>query len=84
MVAFMLKCLFQALTLLHEECHVVHTDIKEDNIILEADPSVLAQFEDEQLKQPSPVKKVDGSVIHVTRDLGTPKAFECAAQFRLK
>jgi serine/threonine-protein kinase SRPK3 len=59
-IAFLLKRLFLALDLLHRECHVVHTDIKEANILLPADSSVLTQFENEELADPSPMKEVDG------------------------
>jgi serine/threonine-protein kinase SRPK3 len=59
-IAFLLKRLFLALDLSHRECHVVHTDIKEANILLPADSSVLTQFENEELADPSPMKEVDG------------------------
>ncbi|KJX97005.1 protein kinase [Zymoseptoria brevis] len=75
-LAFVLKRLFDALTLLHEECHVAHTDIKEANILLGADSSVLTEFEAEELKEPSPRKEVDGNVIYLSRRLGTPRKFE--------
>lgn len=74
-LALVLKRLFHALMLLHEECHVVHTDIKEANILLGADSSVLAEFEAEELNKPSPRKEVDGSIIYQTRRLGMPRNF---------
>lgn len=74
-VAFLLKRLFLALDLLHRECHVAHTDIKEANILLPADPSVLTHFEQQELAEPSPQKEVDGGVIYLSREMGTPKAF---------
>jgi hypothetical protein len=74
-MAFLLKRLFLALELLHRECHLVHTDIKEANILLPADASVLTQFENQELNEPSPKKEVDGSVIYLSRKMGTPKAF---------
>lgn len=74
-VAFLLKRLFLALDLLHQECHVAHTDIKEANILLPADSSVLTQFENQELEEPSPKKEVDGGVIYLSREMGTPKAF---------
>jgi serine/threonine-protein kinase SRPK3 len=75
-IAFLLKRLFLALDLLHTECHVIHTDNKEANILLPADSSVLTQFEKEELANPSPMKEVDGSgVIYRSRDFGIPKAF---------
>jgi serine/threonine protein kinase len=74
-VALILKNVFEALELLHNECHVVHTDIKEANILLEADSSVLQNFEKQELKDPSPRKEVDGHPIYVSRELGMPKEF---------
>ncbi|KAL1297606.1 hypothetical protein AAFC00_006167 [Neodothiora populina] len=62
-MAFLLKRLFLALDLLHRECHIVHTDIKEANILLPADSSVLTQFEHQELEEPNPKKEVDGGVI---------------------
>lgn len=74
-IAFLLKRLFHALDYLHGECHVAHTDIKEANILLAADSSILTQFEDEELKKPSPRKTVDGQNIYLSRELGVPKVF---------
>lgn len=74
-MAFLLKRLFLALDLLHRECHIAHTDIKEANILLPADSSVLTQFENQELEEPSPKKEVDGGVIYLSREMGTPKSF---------
>jgi serine/threonine-protein kinase SRPK3 len=74
-IAFLLKRLFLALDFLHQECHVVHTDIKEANILLPADSSVLTQFENEELAEPSTKKEVDGSIIYRSREMGITKAF---------
>lgn len=74
-IAFMLKRLFHALDLLHNECHVAHTDIKEANILLPADSSIMTQFEKEELEQPSPMKEVDGGIIYLSREMGIPRAF---------
>jgi serine/threonine protein kinase len=75
-LAFVLKRVFHALALLHEECHVAHTDIKEANILLGADSSVLAEFEDQELKHPSRKKEIEGGVIYLSREMGMPKEFE--------
>ena len=74
-MAFLLKRLFLALDFLHRECHIAHTDIKEDNILLPADSSVLAQFEKQELEEPSPKKELDGGVVYLSREMGTPKSF---------
>lgn len=74
-VAFVLKRLFQALDLLHKECHVVHTDIKEANVLLGVDESVLRVFEKEELEEPCPRKELDGGTIYLSRELNTPRDF---------
>jgi len=74
-IAFLLKRLFLALDFLHQECHVAHTDIKEANILLPADSSVMSQFEIQELNEPSPRKDVDSNIIYLSRKMGTPKAF---------
>jgi serine/threonine-protein kinase SRPK3 len=72
-IAFVLQRLFLALDLLHRECRVAHTDIKEANILLGADESVLTAFELEELREPSPRKELDGRVIFLSRELNMPK-----------
>jgi serine/threonine-protein kinase SRPK3 len=65
--------LVQALDFLHTECHLVHTNIKEANILLEADDSVLRAFEQEKLDEPCPRKELDRRTIYLSRELGTLK-----------
>lgn len=74
-LALVLKRLFHALDLLHDECNVAHTDIKEANILLGGDSSVLTQFESQEMQDPSPKKELDGAVVYPSRELGTPKEF---------
>lgn len=74
-MAFVLKRLFQALDFLHKECHVAHTDIKEANILLGADESVLRNFEQEELNEPCPRKELDGRTIYLSRELSKPKDY---------
>lgn len=63
--------------LLHRECHVAHTDIKEANILLPADASVLTKLEQQELEEPSPKKEVGGGgVVYLSREMGTPKSFD--------
>ncbi|KAG6269755.1 hypothetical protein E4U47_003983 [Claviceps purpurea] len=59
-MAFVLERLFQALDLLHQECHIAHTDIQEG----------VRDFEQEELDNPSPRKELDGKIIYQSRELG--------------
>ncbi|KAG6242750.1 hypothetical protein E4U25_003057 [Claviceps purpurea] len=72
-MAFVLRRLFQALDLLHQECHTAHTDIQERNILFGADKSVLEALEKEELENPCPRKEIDGRTICLSRKLGIPK-----------
>ncbi|KAG6290660.1 hypothetical protein E4U45_007334 [Claviceps purpurea] len=69
-MAFVLERLFQALDLLHQECHIAHTDIQEGNLLFNAEKSVLRDFEQEELDNPSPRKELDGKIIYQSRELG--------------
>jgi serine/threonine protein kinase len=71
--ATVLKRLFHALDLLHTACHTVHADIKEANILLEADDYVLQEFEREQLEIPCPRKELPEGTVYVSRELSMPR-----------
>ncbi|CAK1360865.1 SRSF protein kinase 3 [Cercospora beticola] len=72
-VALVLKRLFHALDLLHSECRVAHTDIKEANILLGGDSAVFQEFENQQLTDPCPRKELPDRTIYVSRELGMPR-----------
>ncbi|KAJ3553203.1 hypothetical protein NPX13_g10938 [Xylaria arbuscula] len=74
-LAFILHRLFLALDFLHTECQIIHTDIKADNIMLSIDDdSVFTAFEEQELSDPSPRKKIgDNRVIYLSRELEIPK-----------
>ncbi|KAK7997534.1 hypothetical protein PG989_005574 [Apiospora arundinis] len=74
-LAFILRRLFHALAFLHEECKIIHTDIKADNIMFGInDDSVFPRFEEQELNSPSPRKLVDnGRAIYLSRELPSPK-----------
>jgi serine/threonine-protein kinase SRPK3 len=72
-VAVILKRLFQALDLLHNECRIAHADIKEANILLGADDAVLADFEREQLENPCPRKELLEGTVYQSRELSMPR-----------
>ncbi|KZZ89350.1 protein kinase domain protein [Moelleriella libera RCEF 2490] len=73
-LAFVLRRVFLALDYLHTECHIIHTDIKADNIMFEiGDESVLHDFERGELQHSSLRKELDGRIIYESRELGMPK-----------
>lgn len=72
-VAVILKRLFSALELLHDECHVAHTDIRESDILFGAGDDFFEQFQNDELKWPSAVKEVDGGMIYLCRQMGIPR-----------
>jgi serine/threonine-protein kinase SRPK3 len=59
----------------NEGIATISTDIKEANILLPADQSVLTEFEKEELDEPSPKKEFNGSIIYLSRAMGMPRAF---------
>ncbi|KAF2635566.1 kinase-like protein, partial [Massarina eburnea CBS 473.64] len=74
-MALVLKRLFLALDLLHRECRVAHTDIKEANILLGADEPVLNDFEQGELEAPCARKQLDGRTIYLSRELNMPNDY---------
>ncbi|OAG39067.1 hypothetical protein AYO21_06787 [Fonsecaea monophora] len=67
--------LFRALSFLHDEAKVTHTDINPSNIMLTiGDKSLLSDFENEEIEDPSPTKVIDDvRTIYGSRQLGLPK-----------
>ncbi|KAI1322409.1 serine threonine protein kinase, CMGC group [Xylariaceae sp. FL0255] len=73
-LSFVLRRLFLALDFLHTECHIIHTDIKADNIMFGIDDdSVFTTFEEQELAHPSPRKLVGERAIYQSRELRMPK-----------
>lgn len=68
--------LLLALDCLHTECHLVHTDIKADNIMMElVDQNVLDAFTTEELETPSARKQVNGTTVYASRRFDLPSEF---------
>ncbi|KAF5707384.1 kinase domain-containing protein [Fusarium mundagurra] len=71
---FFMYCLLQALDYLHSECHLIHTDIKDDNIMVTIEiDGVLADFISSQTNSPHPrhIRSEDGCVTYLSqRDFG--------------
>lgn len=77
MTAMLLRQVFLALDFLHTECQLIHTDIKADNLVysLNATDPVLTQFEEEEIKNPSPRKETnDGNFIYLSRHIAMPES----------
>ncbi|PMD34189.1 CMGC protein kinase [Hyaloscypha variabilis F] len=72
-----LRFLLRGLDYLHSECHIIHTDLKLDNILLGFEhPSVLEDFVQKQAENPMPRKIKDGRSIYLSHnDFGPPKSF---------
>ncbi|KAH9220936.1 non-specific serine/threonine protein kinase [Leptodontidium sp. 2 PMI_412] len=70
-----LSNLLNALSFLHDEANVVHTDINPSNIMLTVDDeSVLDDFERAETEEPSPTKVInDIRIIYGSRKLGLPR-----------
>ncbi|KAL2397759.1 hypothetical protein ABEF93_004421 [Exophiala dermatitidis] len=67
--------LLSALSFLHDEAKVTHTDVNPSNIMLTvADESILENFERGEIEEPSPMKAIDDvRTIYGSRSLGLPK-----------
>ncbi|KAG6284657.1 hypothetical protein E4U09_007733 [Claviceps aff. purpurea] len=77
-MALVLDRLFQALDLLHQECHIAHTDIQESKMLLgaRADESVLREFEQEELNNPYPRKELERNTVYQSHELKQAKNFD--------
>jgi serine/threonine protein kinase len=72
LVAHILIRLFEALTLLHEDCQVAHTDISETNMLYSGEPLMLTEYEDDELRSPSPRKDIGGRFVYQSHDMDMP------------
>ncbi|KAJ5415840.1 hypothetical protein N7465_004535 [Penicillium sp. CMV-2018d] len=66
----LLQMMLHGLDYLHSECHVIHTDLKPDNIMIKVeDPSVLEESARDEYEHPLPQKSCsDGRTIYLSRN----------------
>ncbi|KAK2807680.1 hypothetical protein FQN51_000117 [Onygenales sp. PD_10] len=73
-----LQMVLQAVDYLHSECHVIHTDLKPDNIMMKLEDNELLDRDarDEFFENPLPQKQSeDGRTIYLSRrNYGAPKS----------
>ncbi|KAA8643356.1 putative protein kinase [Aspergillus tanneri] len=72
----MLQMILQGLDYLHAECHIIHTDLKPDNIMVKIeDLSILDHAAKDEYKNPLPQKACsDGRTIYLSRNnYGLPR-----------
>ncbi|EHY60976.1 Serine/threonine-protein kinase SRPK [Exophiala dermatitidis] len=69
-IKIILQMVLLGLDYLHSECHIIHTDLKPDNIMVKLeDPSILERDAEDEFKHPLPQKHCeDGRVIYLARN----------------
>ncbi|ESZ90487.1 CMGC protein kinase [Sclerotinia borealis F-4128] len=68
--------LLLALDFLHSECHIIHTDIKEENILLNlVDSSIVKQLDTKEIAASSFYKSINGYNLYKSANFGIPTRF---------
>ncbi|KAE8349939.1 kinase domain protein [Aspergillus coremiiformis] len=63
------KMILEGLRYLHVQCHIIHTDLKSDNILLSlGDQSVLDTVAQDEMNDPLPQKQLEDRTIYLSRN----------------
>ncbi|KAE8151541.1 kinase-like domain-containing protein [Aspergillus avenaceus] len=64
------QMILEALDYLHSECHIIHTDLKPDNVMVKVeDPSILDESAKDEYQHPLPQKLCpDGHITYLSRN----------------
>ncbi|KAG8531805.1 uncharacterized protein KY384_003441 [Bacidia gigantensis] len=69
LIKIMLQMLLHALDFLHSDCHVIHADLKPDNVMVRLeDKSLLHKSALDEMKDPAPQKQCHDRTIYLSRN----------------
>ncbi|EAW14979.1 protein kinase domain protein [Aspergillus clavatus NRRL 1] len=63
------RMILEGLCYLHSQCHIIHTDLKSDNILMSLrEPSVLDKVAQDEMNDPLPQKHLEDRTIYLSRN----------------